>query len=337
VMVGLSIAFGVFGDVVGRRLLGGDTGAGWSLVAGLAALAIASVARGVFAGRGQFGRYSVQLGADGCVRVVMAVGLIVAQVHSVWIWGAALAVAPVLSVLVSAWGSADPRPEPKGYSAPDGIGFSQAIGALLGATFSSQILANGCVVVAQFARGPGEEAVAGSLLIGLVVARVPLFLYAAVQASLLPRLAEARARRNLPGFVRLLASTTALATAVGAANVIAVAAFGRWVMRALFGVQPLSELVLVLLAVGTVAFMIASVLAQGLVALEHHLDSCIVWLLGLGVFALVFVQSSGALDARLTWSYVGGASAAAITMLFIVVLRRFDSGRVDETKDRGSW
>ena len=337
VVGGLSIAFGVFGDLVGQRLLGGDAAAGWSLVAGVAALAIASVARGLFAGRGQFGRYSAQLGTDGCVRILMGVGLIVAQVHSVWIWGAALAVAPLLSVFVSAWGAGDGQPDPTGSSAPDGIGFSHALGALLGATLAGQILANGSVIVAQLARGPGEEAVAGSLLIGLVIARVPLFLYAAVQASLLPRLAEARAHRNLPGFVRLLASTSVFVTAVGAVNVIAVAVLGRWVMRALFGVQPLSELVLVLLAVGTVAFMIASVLAQGLVALEHHVDSCIVWLLGLSAFAIVFVQSSSDLDARVTLSYVVGASAAAIAMLFVLVLRRSDLGRVVETQSTESW
>jgi O-antigen/teichoic acid export membrane protein len=333
VVLAFTIAFGVFGDLVGRRLLGGDAAAGWSLVAGVAALAISSLARGLFAGRGQFGRYAVQLGADGSFRVLMAVGLIVAQVHSVWIWGTALAAAPLLSVLVSAWGSAEDQPEPAGDPVADGIEFSHALGWLLGATLASQALANGAVIVAQLAMGPGQEAVAGSLLIGLVVARVPLFLYAAVQASLLPRLAEVRAHRDLPGFVRLLASTTAVVTALGVANIVAVAVFGRWVMRALFGQQPLSEHIMVLLAVATAAFMIASVLTAGLVALEHHMDSCIAWLFGLAVFALVFFQSSSGLDERVTWSYLGGAVGAAIAMLSMLVLRRSDLESGVMTKD----
>ena len=333
VVLAFTIAFGVFGDLVGRRLLGGDAAAGWSLVAGVAALAVSSLARGLFAGRGQFGRYAVQLGADGTFRVLLAVGLIVAQVHSVWMWGAALAAAPLLSVLVSAWGSAEDQPEPAGDPAADGIEFSHALGWLLGATLASQALANGAVILAQLAMGPGQEAVAGSLLIGLVVARVPLFLYAAVQASLLPRLAEVRAHRDLPGFVRLLASTTAVVTALGVANIVAVAVFGRWVMRALFGQQPLSEHIMVLLAVATAAFMIASVLTQGLVALEHHMDSCIAWLFGLAVFALVFFQSSSGLDERVTWSFLGGAVGAAIAMLSMLVLRRSDLESGVMTKD----
>ena len=333
VVLSFTIAFGVFGDLVGRRLLGGDAAAGWSLVAGVAALAVSSLARGLFAGRGQFGRYAVQLGADGTFRVLLAVGLIVAQVHSVWMWGAALAAAPLLSVLVSAWGSAEDQPEPAGDPAADGIEFSHALGWLLGATLASQALANGAVILAQLAMGPGQEAVAGSLLIGLVVARVPLFLYAAVQASLLPRLAEVRAHRDLPGFVRLLASTTAVVTALGVANIVAVALFGRWLMRALFGQQPLSEHIMVLLAVATAAFMIASVLTQGLVALEHHMDSCIAWLFGLAVFALVFFQSSSGLDERVTWSFLGGAVGAAIAMLSMLVLRRSDLESGVMTKD----
>lgn len=327
VVISSSVAFGVFGDVVGRRLLGGDTAAGWSLVAGVAALAVSSVARGLFAGRGQFGRYAVQLGSDGSFRLLMAVGLIVAQVHTVWIWGAALAAAPVLSVLVSGWGSKSAEPVSNAHPVADGISFSHALSVLLGATLASQILANGCVIVAQLAKGPGQEAVAGALLIGLIVARVPLFLYAAVQASLLPRLAEVRAHRDLPGFARLLASTTAVVTVLGAANVVAVAVLGRWVMRVLFGQHPLSELVLVLLAVATAAFMIASVLTQGLVALEHHMDSLVAWLLGLAVFTLVFFQFSGGLDARVTWSYLSGAVGAAIAMLSLLVLRRSDLER----------
>jgi O-antigen/teichoic acid export membrane protein len=160
-----------------------------------------------------------------------------------------------------------------------------------------------------------------------------LFLYAAVQASLLPRLAEVRAHRDLPGFVRLLASTTAVVTALGVANIVAVAVFGRWVMRALFGQQPLSEHIMVLLAVATAAFMIASVLTAGLVALEHHMDACIAWLFGLAVFALVFFQSSSGLDARVTWSYLAGAVGAAIAMLSLLVLRRSDLESGVMTKD----
>ena len=324
VVLSFTLAFGVFGDLVGRRLLGGDAAAGWSLVAGVATLAVSSLARGLFAGRGQFGRYAVQLGADGTFRVLMAVGLIVAQVPSVWMWGAALAAAPLLSVMVSAWGSAEDQPEPAGDPVADGIEFSHALGWLLGATLASQALANGAVIVAQLAMGRGQEAVAGSLLIGLVVARVPLFLYAAVQASLLPRLAEVRAHRDLPAFVRLLASTSAVVTALGVANIVAVALFGRWVMRALFGQQPLSEHIMVLLAVATAALMIASLLTQGLVALEHHMNSCIAWLFGLAVFTLVFFQSSSGLDERVTWSFLGGAVGAAIATLSMLMLRRSD-------------
>jgi O-antigen/teichoic acid export membrane protein len=337
VVLGFSITFGVFGDVLGRRLLGGDAAAGWAFVAGVAALAISSLARGLFAGRGQFDRYAVQLGADGSFRVMIGVGLLIAQVHLVWIWGAALAAAPLLSVLIAAWGSGVGEPEPAGHPVTGGIGFSHALGALLGATLASQTLANGCVIVAQLAMGPGQEAVAGTLLIGLVVARVPLFLYAAVQASLLPRLAEVRAHQDLLGFIRLLASTTAVVTMLGLANVVAVAVFGQWLMRALFGQQPLREQILVLLAVATAAFVNASVLGQALVALEHHKDACIAWLLGLAAFALVFFQSPSGLDARVAWSYLGGAVAAAIAMMSMLGLRHSDLESSGMRKDPKPW
>jgi O-antigen/teichoic acid export membrane protein len=313
------VALIVWAPFMDEHLFAGESAGRWCLAGAVVVLACASVARGVLAGRGLFGRYGIQLGVDGALRVISAGILLAAGARDLLPWGLVLTVCPLVA-LVSSLTRLPTDLSDRAPAAYEGLGMSHALLALLGATLASQVLANGSVVLAQLTRDPTQAAVVGSLLVSLVVARTPLFFYAALQASLLPRLSAARAAADERTFTVVLRRSIALVGGVALTNVAAVVLVGPWLVRTLFDVEPLSREVMTLLAVGTAIYLLAGVMSQGLLALERHGYSLAGWTVGLLMSGIVFLLlQRTALDLRLACAYVIGSAAAAAVIL---VLRR---------------
>jgi len=275
------------------------------LVLGLVGQAVAYLARGVLAGSGRFPRYGVQLLADGVLRAAGASALFVVG-SAEGAYGAVLVLAPVLATLVAT------TPRAVGHAvtgAPDGTGRRERMGALVAASATGQVLANVGPVAMAVLAADDQQALSGRFVNAVTVARIPLFLFAAVQAIFLPSLAALLARRDGPGFARSMRRATVATTGLGGIGVLGVWVLGAPVMDLIFGFH-LGAGLLALVAASAGLFMLAQVAAQGLLA--HHADAVVAvgWSVGL-VATLAALALPGDLATRVAVALCVGSAVAA--------------------------
>jgi O-antigen/teichoic acid export membrane protein len=144
----------------------------------------------------------------------------------------------------------------------------------------AQVVANIGVINVKLLE-PAEAAAAGALLSALVLARVPLFVFASLQASLLPALTRSLAAGDVPGYRRTLLRTVAVVCLLGLAGAVPAVLFGPALVRVLFDAPGvLGRADFAWLAAGTLAFMLATVMGQAVVARGRHGLQVLGWLVG---------------------------------------------------------
>ena len=271
----------------------------------LVGLGTGHLVRGVLAGLGRFGGYSRYFIGDGLGRLLLVgVGSMVLT-NEVAVYGLAVGGAPFLGVAAALTGrrSAPGRPEPiRGTVALGTVStgtvalgrrgelgaLAPAMGFLLVASVSTAIVLNVSPLAVELLAGPSEREEAGRFLNALLVARVPLFFFQAVQASLLPKLSSLAADGHLEEFRRVLGRLLALVGALGAAAVVACALVGHLVVEMAFGAEfAVLRRDMVLLAASSAVLMIVLSLAQALIAQRCQGRMALAWLAGLCAFPLV--------------------------------------------------
>ena len=166
---------------------------------------------------------------------------------------------------------------------------------------------------------PGDPAVVGALLAAMVLARVPLFVFASLQASLLPGLAGAIAAGDPARFRRLVARGCAIVTALGLAGGIPAVIFGPRLTRVLFAAHPvLSSADFAWLAAGTLCYMLAMVLGQGAMALSRHRDQLLAWVAG-AVVLVVITLAPGNVTVRVVAAYTLSSLTVALALALVLV------------------
>lgn len=279
-------------------------------VVALAAMALAYLVRGLLSGTGRFGGYGAQLAVDGVLKVGGAGALALAGVRSVAAFAVVLAVAPLLAVLVTTG-----RPSRLITPGPDhgGRGAAVALGTLVAASVASQLLANAGPVVVELLAGPDEAAAAGLFTAALVIARVPLFAFAAVQAVLLPGLAALAAAGERAALRRRAGVVAALTGVLGGIGTVVVWLVGPWLVRLLFGPGfTIGRGVLAAIAASGALFMLAQVAAQ--VLLAQHAERAVVlgWSVGLAALAAACAIPAAADVTAATALVVGAGVALAV-------------------------
>ena len=206
---------------------------------------------------------------------------------------------------------------------------SAALGWLLFGSAMAQSLPNIPVVAVQLLASPAEEGEVGDFQVGLIVARVPLFLFLAVQAALLPKLSALASAGQIDEFRTGFRRLVLVVIALGGAGTIAAFTIGPWAVQLLFGTEfQLDHRTLGLLALGSALYMLAVAMAQAVIALHGHARQAFVWLLGVVVFVVVVVAMAGSdLFLRAEIGLVAGAGAAAAGMAWVVA-ERIRSGAV---------
>ena len=302
---------------VSNRLFGGDKSLLIAMAGGFAGLAVAHPTRGVLAGTGRFGAYGLQLGVDGGLRIVLAAVLGLAGVHSALMFGLILAVAPVISVLVtagpvrSALSQGPPLPWPE---------FGRGVAPLMVSTLLAQLVVNVAVVNVKLLDA-GDVALAGALLSALVLVRIPLFVFASLQASLLTGLSTSAAAGDRAGFRHLLLRACAIVTGLAFLGAVPTIIFGPWLLRVFFNTaEVLNRLDFAILSAGTAAYLLAQVLGQGAISLGHHRDQTYAWLTGT-LALIVITVLPGSVSLRVEGGYAGGSVVVAV-VLAIAVARR---------------
>ncbi|MGH3630744.1 MAG: hypothetical protein ACRDRL_25290, partial [Sciscionella sp.] len=205
------------------------------------------VVRGLLGGRRRFGGYAVTLAVEGLARLLPCVALSVLEVHQAWLFGLVFACGQGFAAAVGIrWlraargetGHNGPQPGTAGGLAtsagarPTGSG---GLAMLVTATFLAQAVANLAPLIVG-TRLAGDAATAFGFGQAFVLVRIPLLLFAPVQAMVLPGLSAAATAGNL-SFVRRRMRLLVLAVlAVGAVGTLCCVLFGGWILRTFFAV-----------------------------------------------------------------------------------------------------
>ena len=289
------------------------------LLLGLVGYYMGHLTRGTVSGLGRFRPYSVYLGGEGVVRLIGCVVLAFVGVKTAGMYGVVLGIAPIAAALLAMRGQRDvftPGPDAP-YSE-----LSASLGALLAASVLAQGLVNaGVVAVKVLASGPREDEIVATFFVGVVVARLPLFLFQAVQAALLPKLTQLATTGQEVEFRRNFRRLMAVVAGVGVVGVLGALVAGPFIVDRAFDAD-LGRSDLVLLAAGSAAYMLALAVAQALIALHGQNQVAMSWLGSIVAFVVGLVAFSPLdLYTRIELAMVAGATVALLAMTACVIIR----------------
>ena len=285
-----------------------------ALTVALAGYYVEFLVRGVLSGNGRFKSYGVILGAEAFLRMLACVALAVVGVNSVGPYGIIIGLAPIVATLIGV--RKERNLVTPGPDAPWSE-LSSALGYLLAGSVMAQLLVNAGVFAVQVLadadqKGPGG--VAGRFLNGLIIARVPLFMFQAVQAALLPKLAHLAGAGRHADFRSGLKRLLAVVVAIGSLATVTAIAIGPFVVTTLFGKGfELSHRDLGYLAGASAIYMLALALAQALIALANYSRVVLGWAAGLVAFVGVTALGDELLP-RVEHGFLAGSVAAALVM-----------------------
>ena len=215
-----------------------------ALVIAFASYAPVHLARGIASGSGRFRSYAVVMGADGAVRVVLCVILAVLGAKTVGPYGMAVALAPLVGFFyVFARGElrTDDGPPATWQEVTPNLGW-----LLLGSVFAAGLV-NAGPVAANLMKDPTQKDLVTQFGYGVLLSRIPLFLFQAVQAALLPRLSRLAARNEIEEFREGFRKLMYIVLAVGLAGTVGAYLFGPFVIRKMYDAD-LSNRTLAMLA-----------------------------------------------------------------------------------------
>jgi O-antigen/teichoic acid export membrane protein len=326
-LVVLALALAPF---ISRRLLDSDTALFWAMLLSNCALAPVHLSRGLLAGTGQFGSYGLQLAFDGAVRLLGSVLLAVAGVGSVTAYACVLIVSQASAVAVSAAVAAKPvrralRAVPAVAPPTSWRGLSSGLSWMLVAALAGQMLANGGTVVVKAFAAPGD-AVAGHFLTAVVLTRLPLFLFAALQASLLPSLARRIAAGDVGGAATGMQRLLIILGVIGTVASLILLVAGPQLDALVFGPDfRIARWPLVVLSIGSTLYILAAGLGQALLALESAAEVALGWVAGTVAFGCALALP-GSLEIRVSAAFLLGAAVTFTGFLASAVFRFHQRG-----------
>ena len=287
------------------------------LVASLPVYAALHLTRGALSGTGRFAAYGTLLAGDGLLRVAAAVafalvGFKTAGTYGLLIAGASAIV--LLAVLSRQRGLLEPGPEAPWSE------LSEALGWLLLGSVLAQAFVNASVPLVKVLADEGQDAIAGQFQAGLIITRVPLFLFQAVQASLLPKLSGYAASGQFVDFRNGLRRLIVVVIAIGAAATAGAFAIGPFVLRLAFGSEfdKLGNADLGYLSLAGACFMLSTALSQALIALRGYSKVAAGWSVALVVFAIGVAVGPGLLG-RVELGLVAGSAMSVVAMSLLLV------------------
>ncbi|TDC88296.1 hypothetical protein E1161_23940 [Saccharopolyspora aridisoli] len=315
------LAAGLLALVACAPLLVEDALAGHSGLLAVAAAntaltAMMSLVRGVLAGLDDAGGYAASLGAEGIGRLLLVGSAWVAGPVPVTWYAATFAAGTGCSALIGGLfvvrrrrAMVRPSLGDAAVNAGSRPEMSGGLPSLAVATLLSYVIANLSVVIVTTRLH--DAALAAAFAAGLLLTRMPMFVFSPVQAFLLTALTDAQARAERRRFRAAVRKGMAVALAFGAAGLLGVLGLGGWALRELFGTRvPLSTLTLVCLVGSTVLLMGAQVLHAALVARGRHREVAASWLAGAVVLVAVLASPAEPVAAAVAAQALAGLTVA---------------------------
>lgn len=250
--------------------------------AAICAMAVYLV-RGLLGGYRRFTGYAATLAGEGLGRLlpVLAMALIgqctAARIALAFAVGTAFSAVVGLPWLIIRSRAVRVDQREREHATPPAIGMGSALALLAVSTLLSHLVANLAPVVVT-ARLTTDTAVASAFAAAFILARVPLFLIAPVQALLMPAMTAAIARRDYRMLRQRLRVILVAVTVLGGLGVLGSITTGPWLVQILFGARVLLPgPMLGLLAASTVLLMAAQVLQPALIAFGSHRLLATLW------------------------------------------------------------
>ena len=311
----------VFRDVLLDRLFDDEPLMLLALALALAGFCAGHLVRGTLSGNGRFGPYARFFAAEGTLRLLGGVALAAASVTLAGAYGLAMGAAPLLAAGVALIGQRGlTRPGPVAHWSE----LSEALGYLLIGSMLTGLMLNIGPLAVHVLAPEGDVGAAGRFYAGLAIARLPLFFFQAIQASLLPMLAGYAGAHDYPQFKRALGRLLALVTGVTVVAVVGSSALGPFITEQVLQ-HDLSTVDMALMAASMGLFMITISLDQSLLALHGHRRMAVGWIVTVAAFGFfLWLGRDGDLFARVEWALVGTGVAGVLAMgTFLVgALRR---------------
>jgi O-antigen/teichoic acid export membrane protein len=305
----------VFSPAIVNSFFDGDWLLYVGLLLGIVGYCVEYLARGTYAGLSRFRPYSLVIGGEGLIRFLICIGLAVASVSYAGWYGLALGIAPLFAVVISlrgARGAITPGPDAPWSE------LSSALGALLAGSVLAMILVNGGVIAMTILASSNQKEQVSIFFTAVIIARIPLFLFQAIQAALLPKLSALASAGRFTDFRVGFRKLVAVIAVVGAVAVVVALLIGPWAIELLYGSEySLSHETVGLLAAGSVLFMLAQAMAQAVIALGGHTKMAVCWLVSVIVFIVVTALGSD-LYLRVEVGLLAGCAVACAGMAYLV-------------------
>lgn len=288
-----------------------------ALVIALVGYAPFHIARGICSGLGHFRIYSMMIALDGLLRVIACAVFLLAGLDRVGPYALMVAVVPLV-IAIGAFGSGRLRTTPGtpaswGELAPN-LGW-----LLLGTLCSGALINAGPLTVDLLGDGTAPEVVTrfGN---AVLLARIPLFLFQAVNAAMLPRLTQLVTLGNATEFRAVLRRLFTLVGGVGVIGVVGAFIAGPWVLDLVYD-GGIDRRTITLLAFASAVYMLAQACAQSVLSMSGHVFVAVGWVTSFASFVATAIWSSDDLFLRVELALI--TSAAVALAIFVFGLRRY--------------
>jgi O-antigen/teichoic acid export membrane protein len=302
---------------------------------GLAGAFAGHLTRGCMSGTAHFKGYGTYLGADGLIRFLGCVVCVLIGVKTAGWFGIAVGIAGLLAVPV-ALRVERPRLAPGPEAALAEI--SETLTFLLMASLAAWSIMNiGPVLVNWFATDAQKD-LAGQFMPGLVVARIPLFLFQAIQAALLPKLSGLATAGRISDFRTGLKRLLIVVAGLAVIGTIVGALLGPFAVEVMAGSKyDLSHRTMGMLAAGSGFYMLALAIAQALIALKGHRRQACAWVVGLFALLLTARFVSDDLYFRVELGLLVGSVVSFVVMGALLLRRLREAGPGRLAVDSGDF
>jgi O-antigen/teichoic acid export membrane protein len=288
-----------------------------ALVIALVGYAPFHIARGICSGLGHFRIYSMMIALDGLLRVIACAVFLLAGLDRVGPYALMVAVVPLV-IAVGAFGSGRLRTSPGTPASWSEL--APNLGWLLLGTLCSGALINaGPLTVDLLGEGTAPEVVTrfGN---AVLLARIPLFLFQAVNAAMLPRLTQLVTLRDATEFRAVLRRLLTLVGGVGVIGVVGAFIAGPWVLDLVYD-GGIDRRTITLLAFASAVYMLAQACAQSVLSMSGHVFVAVGWVTSFISFVATAAWSSDDLFLRVELALI--TSAAVALAIFVFGLRRY--------------
>jgi O-antigen/teichoic acid export membrane protein len=323
------LAMAAFGPLISRGYFDGNWWMLAALATAFAAYAPAHLARGICSGSGRFRAYALVIGADGVIRIIVCVLLAAIGVTQPAPYAFAVALSPLVAVVaLGARGAlrTDPGPEAPWGEVTHNLGW-----LLVGAVFAGALLNAGPIAATVIGTSADKDLIA-QFGYGVLLARIPLFMFQAVQAALLPRLARLAAQGDFEEFVAGFRRLMILVAAIGVVGTVGALLLGSPIVDLVFEAK-LTGRTMAMLALSSAIYMAAIATAQAVVALRGHTLVAAGWGVAVVAFFIATWLSSDLLFRRIE---IGLVASSLSGLLFFALAMRHRLGAGATALDRAA-